>query len=104
MTSTPANGDGFKLGDIKIKGLYTPCHTQDSICWYMEDGDQKVVFTGDTLFHGGKFEHAFSDARLLLAHSRLLRLWSVLRGHGYRDAQGSEQDAGCSAGRHHGLC
>ncbi|KAK8002490.1 hypothetical protein PG989_002209 [Apiospora arundinis] len=53
VTSTPSNGDGFKLGNIKVKGLYTPCHTQDSICWYMEDGDQKVVFTGDTLFHGG---------------------------------------------------
>ena len=59
MTSTPSNGDGFKLGNIKVKGLYTPCHTQDSICWYMEDGDQKVVFTGDTLFHGGEFRRLF---------------------------------------------
>lgn len=55
MTSTPPNGDGFKLGDISVKGLYTPCHTQDSICWFMQDGDDKVVFTGDTLFHGGMF-------------------------------------------------
>lgn len=53
VTSTPPNGDGFKLGDISVKGLYTPCHTQDSICWFMQDGDDKVVFTGDTLFHGG---------------------------------------------------
>ena len=36
-----------------MKALYTPCHTQDSICWYMEDGSEKVVFTGDTLFIGG---------------------------------------------------
>jgi hydroxyacylglutathione hydrolase len=54
VTSTPADGEGFPLGDIKVKGLYTPCHTQDSICWFMQDGDDKVVFTGDTLFHGGK--------------------------------------------------
>ncbi|KAK9798276.1 putative hydroxyacylglutathione hydrolase [Seiridium cardinale] len=53
VTKTPANGDGFKLGSIAVKGLYTPCHTQDSICWFMQDGDDKVVFTGDTLFHGG---------------------------------------------------
>lgn len=53
MTQTPPNGDGFKLGSISVKGLYTPCHTQDSICWFMQDGEDKVVFTGDTLFHGG---------------------------------------------------
>lgn len=53
MTETPPNGSGFKLGDIAVKGLYTPCHTQDSICWFLQDGDQRVVFTGDTLFHAG---------------------------------------------------
>ncbi|KAH9992187.1 Las1-domain-containing protein [Xylariaceae sp. FL0662B] len=53
VTQTPANGEGFKLGSIAVKGLYTPCHTQDSICWFMQDGDDKAVFTGDTLFHGG---------------------------------------------------
>lgn len=53
VTQTPANGSGFKIGSIAVKGLYTPCHTQDSICWFMEDGADKVVFTGDTLFHAG---------------------------------------------------
>lgn len=53
VTRTPANGDSFKIGSINVKALYTPCHTQDSICWFMEDGDEKAVFTGDTLFHGG---------------------------------------------------
>ncbi|KAI1663040.1 Las1-domain-containing protein [Daldinia decipiens] len=53
VTQTPENGKVFKLGSIDIKGLYTPCHTQDSICWYVKDGDDKAVFTGDTLFHAG---------------------------------------------------
>jgi len=53
VTKTPANGSSFKIGSIDVKALYTPCHTQDSICWFMQDGDHKVVFTGDTLFHGG---------------------------------------------------
>ncbi|KAK9856636.1 hypothetical protein MYU51_000423 [Penicillium brevicompactum] len=54
VTRTPANGETFKIGDrISVKALYTPCHTQDSICFYMQDGDQRVVFTGDTLFIGG---------------------------------------------------
>ncbi|KAI1419778.1 hydroxyacylglutathione hydrolase [Xylaria sp. FL1777] len=53
VTKTPANGESWSIGSIAVKGLYTPCHTQDSICWFMQDGDDKVVFTGDTLFHGG---------------------------------------------------
>jgi len=53
VTLTPGPNKGFSFGSVLVKALHTPCHTQDSICWYMEDGDQKVVFTGDTLFHGG---------------------------------------------------
>ncbi|KIM32041.1 hypothetical protein M408DRAFT_15014 [Serendipita vermifera MAFF 305830] len=46
--------DTIKLGDaITITCLATPCHTQDSICYYVTEGDQKAVFTGDTLFQGG---------------------------------------------------
>ncbi|TAQ89607.1 Hydroxyacylglutathione hydrolase [Chlorociboria aeruginascens] len=53
VTWTPSHGESFKIGDIAIKALYTPCHTQDSICWFVEDSTGKAVFTGDTLFHGG---------------------------------------------------
>jgi hydroxyacylglutathione hydrolase len=53
VTRTPANGETFKIGSIDVKSLHTPCHTQDSICWFMQDGSEKVVFTGDTLFISG---------------------------------------------------
>jgi hydroxyacylglutathione hydrolase len=53
VTKTPANGETFNIGSITVKALYTPCHTKDSICWFMQDGEEKAVFTGDTLFHGG---------------------------------------------------
>jgi hydroxyacylglutathione hydrolase len=53
VTRTPAHGSTFKLGDISIKAIHTPCHTQDSICFFMEDGADKAVFTGDTLFISG---------------------------------------------------
>lgn len=53
VTKTPANGEDLKIGNIAVKALHTPCHTQDSICWFLQDGDQKAVFTGDTLFHAG---------------------------------------------------
>ncbi|KIV99435.1 hydroxyacylglutathione hydrolase, variant, partial [Verruconis gallopava] len=54
VSETPADGSTFKIGEgIKVKALHTPCHTQDSICYFFEDGDQRAVFTGDTLFIGG---------------------------------------------------
>lgn len=54
VTQSPTHGEEFKIGDrISVKALHTPCHTQDSICYFMQDGDQRVVFTGDTLFIGG---------------------------------------------------
>lgn len=53
VTKTPGPDKGFTFGNIVVKALYTPCHTQDSICWYMQDEKHKVVFTGDTLFSGG---------------------------------------------------
>ncbi len=56
MTSTPAHGDNLTIGasGITVTALHTPCHTQDSICWLVKDGGDGVVFTGDTLFHGGQ--------------------------------------------------
>ena len=56
VTRTPKHDETFKIGSgITVKALHTPCHTQDSICWFMEDGAEKVVFTGDTLFIGGQY-------------------------------------------------
>lgn len=48
------------LGEgIKVTALHTPCHTQDSICYLLEDEakGERAVFTGDTLFVGacGRF-------------------------------------------------
>ncbi len=53
MTKTPKHGETFKLGGISVKPVHTPCHTQDSICFFMEDETGKAVFTGDTLFISG---------------------------------------------------
>lgn len=55
VTKTPKHEETFKIGQkVSVKALHTPCHTKDSICWLMEDGNERVVFTGDTLFIGGK--------------------------------------------------
>lgn len=54
VTKTPGHNEEFTVGQgIKVKALHTPCHTQDSICYLFQDGNDRAVFTGDTLFIGG---------------------------------------------------
>lgn len=49
-------GEEFKLGNLKLKTLYTPGHTFDSMCYVLYDWRNRdnplMVFTGDTLFVG----------------------------------------------------
>lgn len=58
VTNIVKDKDEFKIGDnIHIRCLATPCHTQDSICYYVTDPTDMShpggLFTGDTLFIGG---------------------------------------------------
>lgn len=38
---------------ISIRLVHTPGHTRGSVCYLMEDGDERALFSGDTLFAGG---------------------------------------------------
>jgi glyoxylase-like metal-dependent hydrolase (beta-lactamase superfamily II)/rhodanese-related sulfurtransferase len=44
----------FKIGGITIRLLHTPGHTMESSCYLLldENGKEKAIFTGDTLFIG----------------------------------------------------
>ncbi len=48
------DGEEFKIGDIVIKALHTPGHTLESTTYLLvdEEGKQRYIFTGDTLFIG----------------------------------------------------
>lgn len=68
VTKTPSHGETFTVGGIKVKALHTPCHTQDSICFLFEDGNDRAVFTGDTLFIGGERRASLRLSELQHAH------------------------------------
>lgn len=48
------DGETFALGDLTIKVLHTPGHTQESTTYLLidETGKDRAIFTGDTLFIG----------------------------------------------------
>ena len=48
------DGEELKLGKVSFKVLHTPGHTMESTCYLLKDenGKEKAVFTGDTLFIG----------------------------------------------------
>lgn len=48
------DGEEFPLGKVKFKVLHTPGHTMESTCYLLmdENGQEKALFSGDTLFIG----------------------------------------------------
>lgn len=48
------DGQEFKLGKATIRLIHTPGHTMESSCFLLidEEGKEKAIFTGDTLFIG----------------------------------------------------
>jgi hydroxyacylglutathione hydrolase len=46
-----SNNENFKLGNTEFKIFNTPGHTRGHVCFYAKD--EKIVFTGDTLFSLG---------------------------------------------------
>jgi glyoxylase-like metal-dependent hydrolase (beta-lactamase superfamily II) len=45
-----ADGEVIDLGGVRLRVIFTPGHTVDSICYYLED--EGVLFTGDTFLGG----------------------------------------------------
>jgi hydroxyacylglutathione hydrolase len=48
------DNEEFIIGKVKLKLLHTPGHTMESSCYLLtdEDGVEKILFSGDTLFIG----------------------------------------------------
>ncbi|EGN96058.1 hypothetical protein SERLA73DRAFT_185570 [Serpula lacrymans var. lacrymans S7.3] len=92
LTELVKDKDEFTIGDsIHVRCLATPCHTQDSICYYVTDTSNKSqpggVFTGDTLFQGGCgrfFEGVGSEMHAALSYLGTLPNETVVyNGHEY---------------------
>lgn len=84
------DGDILQLGSIALRAIFTPGHTDDSYSLFL-DGDQPVVFTGDTLLIRGTgrtdFQNGSSEALYHSLFDKLLQLpdhTTVFPGHDYK--------------------
>lgn len=92
-----ADGDVIRVGeDVDLHVIHTPGHAPGAVCFYAPA--LGVVFTGDTLFHGGPGAtgRSFSHFPTLIASisSSLLTLPEetvVLTGHGESTTIGAEK-------------
>jgi hydroxyacylglutathione hydrolase len=90
-----AEGGLIRFGEIRLRVLHTPGHTEGSVCLLAEDDG--LLFSGDTLFPGGwgrvdlpggsPEEMAASIARLAGMDDRV----AVLPGHGPATTIGAER-------------
>ncbi len=79
------DGDIIKLGESEIKVMHTPGHTNGSVCYILED--DRVIFSGDTLFCMTAGRTDFwdgSDEKMISSLKRLIALegdYKVYPGH-----------------------
>ncbi len=77
---------GLKLDNLKV--LRTPGHSKGSVCLLFEEGEERVLFTGDTLFAGsaGRTDLYGGSSRELMASLNSIKDLDpdtvVLPGHG----------------------
>jgi len=43
----------LEIKNLAINLIYTPGHTEGSVCYYLDFGEKRFLFSGDTLFPGG---------------------------------------------------
>ncbi|MBI3910973.1 MAG: MBL fold metallo-hydrolase [Armatimonadetes bacterium] len=56
------HGQIICVGSLSVTALATPGHSPDSMSFYVEDGEQRLVFTGDILFVGNVGRPDLRDA------------------------------------------
>jgi hydroxyacylglutathione hydrolase len=90
MTQGVDSGDVVSVDEVQARCIHIPGHTLGAVAYYIESGDERAVFTGDTLFSAGcgrLFEG--TPAQMHASLTRLLELPGDTRvycGHEYTES------------------
>ena len=84
-------GESIRIGDLELKPLYTPGHTDDHHCYFLENDGEGRIFTGDALLIDGcgRTDFQNGDAATLYrsVHEKIFSLppdTLVYPGHDYQ--------------------
>jgi Zn-dependent hydrolases, including glyoxylases len=89
------NNKTFHVSRFTFDIIFTPGHTPGSVCFYFED--EKIIFTGDTLFKDGigRYDFSYSDKKKLFESlKKILSLPDetiIYPGHGEETTVGIEK-------------
>ena len=48
------DGREFEVGKLRVRAIHTPGHSEGSVCYLVTGGKRRMLFSGDTVFCGGK--------------------------------------------------
>jgi glyoxylase-like metal-dependent hydrolase (beta-lactamase superfamily II) len=94
---TLKDGDTISAGDMSVKVIHTPGHTKGGCCFYISEGDEALLISGDTLFARsvGRTDLPGGDERELLKSLKKLDSFPdslpVYPGHGPSTTLGEER-------------
>ena len=95
-SDTLEDGKVINIGNLSLRALYTPGHTEESYCFYLEYRGTSYLFSGDTLLIRGTGRTDFQNGDPFQLyeslHNKLLQLPDssiVLPGHDYRGSTSS---------------
>ncbi|MEA3058740.1 MAG: hydroxyacylglutathione hydrolase, partial [Sphingomonadales bacterium] len=55
------DGEEMRIGHLRVRTIYTPGHSVGAACFFVQGRERSYLFTGDTLFYGGKVLILSSD-------------------------------------------
>ncbi|MEZ5539218.1 MAG: MBL fold metallo-hydrolase [Pseudomonadales bacterium] len=65
------DGEKIYFGELSLKAIYTPGHTDDSYCFLLDVGQENWLFTGDTLLIRGTGRTDFQNGNAHQQYSSL---------------------------------
>jgi glyoxylase-like metal-dependent hydrolase (beta-lactamase superfamily II) len=92
-----SDGDSIQIGDMKIEVIHTPGHTRGGACFYITEGPDALLISGDTLFARsvGRTDLPGGDEATLLESLKKLEplpdSLPVYPGHGPATVLGEER-------------
>jgi len=103
------HNDRFEIGELTLQAIHVPGHSKGSTCYLLSGGERRVLFSGDTVFVGGRIGlincvgSSLADYRKSIQRLRDLDVDALFPGHfsfvlseGKRDIEKACQHVECN--------